>query len=76
MLPKQAVLLATKLLVKCPHCGEPQPNPDLGEDEWSLLQVRQEEDALEARKSRLTCVSCDEEFSLALFSKVMVVPRD
>lgn len=54
---KLAQIVATTLAVLCPHCGEVQPDPASGSDQWLPEQIRE----IQGRK---ICVSCDEPFIL------------
>lgn len=59
-----AVLEAEAVNVLCPHCSEPQPDPEAGSHMWTKSQVTAKDGAL------LTCVSCDGRFKLWLTRKV------
>lgn len=64
---RSAQIVAEVLNVLCPHCGEPQPNPDNGADGWSPEEVRTAE-------GLRTCVSCDEGFMIRTVGKAQVLP--
>lgn len=61
---KLATVIAEVVNVLCPECGEPQPNPDNGADNWKAEEVR-----AEAGKAR-SCVSCDQPFQLQMVNRV------
>ena len=62
---KRAVLVASAIEIRCPHCGEPQPSPDNGSDMWLPFQV-------EAFQGVRKCVSCDKPFDIQAMSKIQV----
>lgn len=64
---RPAQIVAHKLEVHCPYCGEPQPSPDDGSDVWTPEEVR-------ASESRRECVACDKTFLLSLTTKAKVPP--
>ncbi len=57
---RAATIQALTLSVCCPYCGESQPAPDNGSDQWMPAQVASEE----AKGSPRSCVSCDETFHI------------
>lgn len=67
---KRAAIVAFTVEVHCPHCGDPQPNPDNGAFPWTTEEVAQEAKAQAAR----TCVSCDEPFKLVEESSAAIYP--
>lgn len=58
-----AIIVAEAVNVTCPHCGEPQPNPDDGSEQWSYSQVM-------ASRAKRNCTSCDEPFEITMQNKV------
>lgn len=66
---KRAAVVAVVLEVHCPHCGEPQPNPDDGGHGWSPDEVR----ARAALDVAAGCASCDLEFLVISERKYQVV---
>lgn len=53
---RQARLVADAVAVCCPYCGEPQPNPVDGSEQWDKGHFRAYDD-----RPRKKCVACDEE---------------
>ena len=62
---RPAQIVASSLEVHCPHCGEPQPNPDNGADNWTPEEVS-------SGAGRRECVSCDKTFLLMPTTKAQV----
>ena len=62
-----ATIVASTVEVLCPHCGEPQPNPDNGADSWLPEEVF-------ANEGQRTCDSCDNEFRIVAQPKAVVIP--
>lgn len=62
-----AQIVAGTLLVLCPHCSEPQPDPENGSDMWTPEEVRDVDPA-----SR-PCVACDEPMLIAATTKAQVI---
>ena len=58
-------LVAEAVAVLCPKCGEPQPNPVDGSEQWSVS------DFARIASPRRVCVSCDAEMFVWITSKVM-----
>lgn len=59
---RPAQLVADAVSVLCPYCGEPQPNPKDGSEQWEKGHFRATND-----EPRRKCVSCDEE--MFIFSR-------
>jgi len=59
---KRAQLIADVVSVICPYCGEPQPNPEDGSEQWELLHF--------ARGTSKTCTACDKRMVLGSDTKV------
>jgi len=53
---RPAQLVADAVSVLCPYCGEPQPNPRDGSEQWEKGDFRAVNDA-----PRSKCGSCDKE---------------
>ena len=53
---RHAQLVADAVAVCCPYCGEPQPNPTDGSEQWELRHFR-----MYAERPRKSCCACDEE---------------
>lgn len=66
---RQAQLVATTLNVLCPYCGEPQPNPDDGSEQWETRQVERANET-----GAKDCVSCERKFRVFPRSRVEVSP--
>lgn len=66
MAKRNAVIVAAQLEVHCPHCGDPQPNPDDG----SHLRVNSQ---VTASQGPRVCNACDEPFQLIAQNRVSVV---
>ena len=58
-----AVIVVATVEVHCPHCGDPQPNPDNGAFSWMPSEV-------EANQGARKCVACDEPFKLHAQSRM------
>lgn len=61
---KRAQLVADAVAVLCPHCAEPQPNKEDGSEQWTAENFAK-------IQGRWKCVACDEQFLIAVESKVM-----
>lgn len=64
---RNAAIVAATVEVLCPHCAEPQPNPDNGGYPWTPEEVSAEQGAK-------VCVSCDEPFRLVAQSHALINP--
>lgn len=62
---RRAVLICSTLAVLCPHCSAEQPDPETGSDLWTPEQVAK-------NQGIRSCVSCDEEFDIAIFGTAPV----
>jgi hypothetical protein len=57
---RPARIVAASYEVHCPHCGDPQPNPDDGAHIWTREEI---EHVVQSTDGNVrTCVACDEEF--------------
>lgn len=65
MAAKTAVVVAATVEVQCPHCGEPQPNPDNGGHAWTSEEVR-------GAQGARACTACDAMFRIVAQSRVSV----
>lgn len=63
---KLATIATESLLVLCPSCGEAQPNPDNGADNWTPEEVR-------SVSEHKTCVACDARFAVQSVNKALVL---
>ena len=61
---KLAVIVACTVEVQCPACGEPQPAPYNGSEYWEVDEL------VAAAGKKLTCVSCDNKFTINVEHKV------
>lgn len=59
---KIAQLIADVVTVVCPSCGECQPNPEDGSQQWEPHHFQM--------KPVAACVSCDEQLQISWKSKV------
>lgn len=62
---KVATLVAEAVNVCCPHCGEPQPDPDNASHMWTHAQVAR------VNGTRRTCTACDEPMLVQTQRKVV-----
>ncbi len=51
---RPAQLVADAVAVLCPYCGEPQPNPTDGSEQWEKIHFK-----AYGESSAKTCTSCD-----------------
>jgi hypothetical protein len=65
---KRAQLMADAVAVVCPHCGEPQPNPSDGSEQWTL------DDFVKAPPTK-ACVACDKVMLVGCDRKVQFCER-
>lgn len=58
---RRAQLVADAVAVLCPYCGEPQPNPRDGSEQWTLenFRARTTKRGRPIVAGRRTCVSCE-----------------
>lgn len=63
---RNAIIVAAQLEVHCPHCGDPQPNPDDGSHLWI-------QDHIVKSQGAKVCNACDEPFTLMAQDRVSVV---
>lgn len=60
------MLIAVSLEILCPHCGEPQPDPEIGSHIWTIDQLRA------ANEQKRECVSCEQSFVIFSATKIAV----
>lgn len=71
---RRAQLIADAVNVCCPWCGDAQPNPVDGSEQWTIENFRVEETRTNGRRKRSHrrhCVSCDKPMLIDCDPKVM-----
>lgn len=66
MSTRVALIVAETVNVICPHCQEPQPNPDNGADNWSAAEIRKRAENTDP----IMCVSCDAPMRVRMTNRV------